>query len=195
MGNTNPANQDMTSKIENLDNAEKIFLILLEAYGGEAVPGNLWLQKEMFLIAKNLEPLENFLEFKPHIQGPFSETVKNILENLQFRGYVRKDGRHIELTSEGEELVQYIYDNASEDLVDLIEDIKRFVNDLSKDELLVYIYYSYPEMTEESYELEDIEAKRLDLAKRLYQKEKVSLEKASELAGRPLSEFKREISA
>lgn len=186
---------DLILKVRDLNNAEKIFLILLEADGGKAVPGSIWLQKEMFLIAKNLKPLENYLEFEPHIQGPFSETVKNILENLQFLGYVRKDGGRINLTDKGEHLVRYIYGNASEELIELIEDIKRFVNDLTKDELLVYIYYSYPEMTEESYEIGDIEEKRVDLAKRLYQKDKVSLEKASELAGRPLSEFKREISA
>lgn len=185
----------MRSKIQNLNNAEKIFLILLEADDGEAVPGNLWLQKEMFLVAKNLEPLENYLEFESHIQGPFSESVKNILENLQFRGYVRKENGKIMLTSEGENLVQTIYDNASPELTDLIEDIKEFVNDLSKEELLVYIYYTYPEMAEESYEIEEIEDDREQLAKSLYQKDKVSLEKASELAGRRLSEFKREISA
>lgn len=185
----------MKSKIEQLDNAEKIFLILLEADGGVAVPGNLWLQKEMFLIAKNLEPLENYLKFESHIQGPYSEVVKNILENLQYLGYVIKDGGRIELTDEGQILVQYIYENASEELIELIEDIKQFVNDLSKDELLVYIYYSYPEMTKESYEIDEIEKKRTDLAKSLYKKEKVSIEKASELAGRPLSDFRREISA
>lgn len=187
--------EDLASQVKNLDNAEKIFLILLEADAGEAVPGNLWLQKEMFLIAKNLKPLEEYLEFNPHIQGPFSETVKNKLENLQYRGYVRKEGGRIELTDKGEQIVQFIRQKASEKLIDLIEDVKLFVNDLSKDELLVYIYFSYPEMTAESYELGEIEEKRDEIAKRLYKKEKVSLEKASELAGKPLSEFKREISA
>lgn len=185
----------MKSEVEALDNAEKIFLILLEADGGEAVPGNLWLQKEMFLIAKNLEPLENYLEFEPHLQGPYSEIVKNKLENLQYKGYVRKERGKIQLTEKGEKLVDFIYSNASEQLLNLIEDVKRFVNDLSKEELLVYVYYSYPDMTAESYEIENIESRRKEVAKQLYEKEKVSLEKASELAGQRISDFKREIKA
>lgn len=195
MVDNEPKKEDMASEIDTLDPAEKIFLILLEAEGGKSVPGNLWLQKEMFLVAKNLKPLEQYLEFEPHIQGPFSETVKNLLENLQYRGYVVKDGGDIELTGSSRRLVEFIYRNASEELTNIIEDVKDFVNDLTKDELLVYIYFSYPEMTSESYELEDIEQQRVVLAKKLYQKGKVSLEKASELAGQPLSEFKREISA
>ena len=194
MNNRNLENESMQAEIERLNQAEWIFLILLEADDGEAVPGSIWLQKEMFLIAKNLKPLEEFLEFDPHIQGPFSETVKNMLENLQYRGYVRKDRRKIELTDRGEKVVEVIYENATDELIDLIEDVKNFVNDLSKDELLVYIYFTYPDMTSESFELDEIELKREEVAMNLYKKEKVSLEKASELAGKSFSEFKREIS-
>lgn len=177
---------------KSLDNVEKIFLMLLRAGKNKPIPGNLWLQKEMFMIAKNLQPLENYLEFQPHLQGPYSESVENKLQNLEYKGFVSKRDRNIELTERGKEIVNEFYPSASKELIDLIEDVKNFVNDLTQDELLLYVYYTYG-MASESYELENIEQKREKLAKRLYKKGKVSLEKASELAGLSIFKFKREI--
>jgi len=179
----------------DLKNDEQIFLLLLYADGGSAVPGNLWLQKEVFLIANHLEPLKEHLEYEPHIQGPYSETVKDLLENLQFRGYVRKrkSTGEIYLTEKGSQAASEIYQAADEDLTELVQDMKRFMNDLSKDELLVYIYYTYPGMTTESLEKEDLKHERKEIARQLYEKDKISIGKAAELAGTSVSEFEREV--
>lgn len=185
--------ENKKNNLNDIDDVEKVFLILLEADGGEAIPSNLWLQKEIFMIAKNLKKLEDYLNFQPYNKGPYSETVENILDNLQFKGYVKKENSKIKITHRGKELVKKIYEIADEDLLDLIEDIKRFMNDLTKNELLLYIHETYPEMTAQSVLKEDIEEDRVKLAKNMYRKEKISLEKASELARLSVSSFKSEL--
>lgn len=177
-----------------LNSAEKIFLMLLYSEGGNAVPGNIWLQKELFLIAKNLNSLEDYLKYEPHIQGPYSEEVANMLDNLQLEGLVnKKDSGEIVLTDGGEDSAEKLYKGSDEEIISLITDMKDFANDLSKDELLLYIYQTYPEMTPNSYEIDDLMPRKLQIAEKLYSKGKVSLEKAADLADLSIQEFKSEI--
>jgi uncharacterized protein YwgA len=179
----------------NLEPAEKIFLMLLYSDGGEAIPGNIWLQKEMFLIAKNLESLEEYLQYGPHIQGPYSEEVENMMENLQLEGLItKKDNGDILLTGEGEKVASSLYEGSEDEIISLIEDMKDFANDLTKDELLLYVYQTYPDMTPNSYEMDNLMPRKLHLAKKLYTKDKVSVEKASSLADLSIKDFKSEIS-
>jgi len=175
---------------DDLNNAEKIFLLLLSENNKEPIQGNLWIQKEVFLLSKNLKPLEDYLDYEAHLQGPFSESVKNIVDNLQYLGLVKKINGKIKLTKKGDDIASKFKEGASKEIIDLIQDIKSFMNELSKEELLLYVYFTYPEMTEESVEFEDIKSKREKIALDLYHKGKVSLEKAAELSGLSLSEFR-----
>ncbi|WP_248517986.1 UPF0175 family protein [Salinarchaeum laminariae] len=175
---------------DDLDQVDKLYLLLLDANGGEAVPGDLWIQKEMFLLAKNLPKLEDALEFEPYLRGPFSETVEGIHDKLEIYGLVQRTRHGVSLTSKGEQLMGDFYADVPDHIPALIGDIKDFANDLSKEELLVYVYYSYPDMTKNSMEKSDLEHKRERVARHLYDRGKVSIEKASELADMPISEFR-----
>ncbi|SEK86484.1 UPF0175 family protein [Haloferax larsenii] len=177
-----------------LNAAERIFLLLLKVQDREPVPGNLFAQKEAFLIAKNLGPLEEYFDFDPHLQGPYSEVVESTIDDLRFRGYVGKSGKEIELTQKGNAIAEDIIDQADSDVFSLVEDVKNLANDLTKDELLVYIYYTYPQMTTKSWEKSDLEPKRREIAAKLYNKSKVSLSKGADLAGMDLIDFRRYIS-
>jgi predicted HTH domain antitoxin len=180
---------------DDLDQVDKLYLLLLHANGGEAVPGDLWIQKELFLLAKNLPKLEEALEFEPYLRGPFSETVEGIHDKLEVYGLVQRSHQGVSLTDKGERLVENFYDDVPDHIREVVVDIKTFANDLSKDELLVYIYYSYPDMTKNSMEKADLEDKRKRVARHLYDRGKVSIEKASELAGISISEFRGAVSA
>lgn len=70
-----------------------------------------------------------------------------------------------------------------------IDDFKEFLNDLSVDDLLLFVYVTYPEYTHESARLHDILQKRAPLSASLYRKGKVSLEKAAFLAGMNLESY------
>lgn len=172
-----------------------MFLLLLDAEGGKAVPGNLWLQKELFLIGKNLQPLEDYLSFEPHLQGPYSDVVEDITESLEYTGLVKKSKGDISLTDRGQKVAEILRQSADDYLLDLIFDVKRLANDLSKDELLVYVYYTYPGMTDESVVKPDVEEKREDIAQNLYHNGKVSIEKAAQLAGTEMVEFAQRVRA
>lgn len=178
---------------EELNNAEKILLLLLSADRAKTIPGNLWLQKEAFLIADSLSPLKEYFNFEAHLQGPFSETVNNMAEDLQYLGLLERDRKGLRLTEKGEELANLVERGSDEEILDLIEESKSKLNDLSKDELLVYIYYTHPEMTTESLEKEGLEPKRASVAKTLYQRGKVDAAKGAELAGIPLDSFQNQV--
>jgi len=170
---------------------QAFLILLLGSRNGEPVKGKTWLQKEMFLITKNTG-LKEEVYFEPHFYGPYSETIDTELENLEILGLAAENGE-IRLTGKGKEVYANLLKIASHEKLGLIGEIKEELNDLDEDELLAYIYFSYPETTKEAARFENIKRKRVKLAVRLYAKEKVSLGKASEIAGMNIKAFMDEI--
>lgn len=179
--------QDITK--EDLNNAEKTALLLAGLQNQKPIPGNLWFQKELFEVAQEVPSLSEYFDFEAHLQGPFSETVNNIVEDLQYMGLVDKDRHGIKLTRRGSELYNEIRDGSNDRYLEILRNKKDKLNDLTKDEVLVYVYYRHPDMTTQSLEKEDIEEKREIIAKRLYDKGKVDLETAATIAGVSKDEF------
>ncbi len=176
----------MNEEIE-LSPSQAFMILLAGARNEEHIKGKTWLQKEMFLIAKNTM-LKEVLDFEPHLYGPYSETVDVELENLEVMGLLEENG-NIQLTEEGRKYYKKISEKASRQILDLISEIKEELNDLSKDELLAYIYFGFPETTEEAVRLEKIMKNRVKLAIRLYKKGKVSIGKAADIADMDVKSF------
>jgi uncharacterized protein YwgA len=170
-----------------LSPVQAFLILLVGSRNSEPVKGKTWLQKEMFLITKNTS-LKNELYFEPHFYGPYSETVEVELENLAILELIKADGE-IRLTHKGEEAYSDLLKVVSREKLELIEEVKEELNDLSEDELLAYIYFSFPETTKEAVRFENIKKKRIKLALNLYEKGKVSLGKASEIAGMSTKSF------
>lgn len=178
---------------DQLDNAEKILLLVIGSDHNKAVPGNLWIQKETFEISQEIPPLQEFFDFEPHLQGPFSETVNNIIEDLQYLGLVERNRKGIELSEAGEGVYEDVRSGSDSTIIETIERKKALLNNLSKDELLVYIYFRHPEMTTESLELDHLQEKRVSVAKKLYERNKVNLETAAQLAGEEEEGFRSQL--
>lgn len=172
---------------EYLSVTQKIAILLLGANLFEPIRGKLWFQKELFLVAKNIPHLEEETDFEEDLLGPYSETADDELKQLQIEGIV--DKRKLRLTPFGIKLAKLLELKASKNLLQLVSDIKSFLNNLTKDELLGFMYFSYPEMRTESVEFERIKENRRPIAIRLYEKGKVSLGKAAEIAGLSQEEF------
>jgi len=170
-----------------LSPVQAFLILLLGSRNYEPVKGKTWLQKEMFLIAKNTT-LKEVVLFEPHFYGPYSETIEVELENLAILGLIVGDGE-IRLTDKGEGAYSDLLKVVSREKLELIEGVKEELNDLSEDELLAYIYFSFPETTREAVRFENIKKKRVKLALNLYEKGKVSLGKASEIAGMSTKRF------
>lgn len=70
-----------------------------------------------------------------------------------------------------------------------IADFKRFIDNLTNDEILLFIYASYPDFIIESTEYRRIMKSRVKNAVSIYEKGIVSLEKAAFLAGVNIETF------
>lgn len=171
------------------DIVKKYSLLLLNAIDNEPIKGKTRFMKELFLISKNILELEEITDFEADNYGPSSDYVSNVLEDLEVVKLLNKiNGRYM-LTDSGKEIVDTIKKDISENEVDMIEDMKRLCNNLNTDEILALVYYTYPEMTIESLVKDKIESKREKIALSLLKKGKVSIGKASEIAGFPMNSF------
>lgn len=175
-----------------LNDVQKVVLALLYSKDSEPIKGATWFQKEMFLISKNFPDLEEDLSFDAYLFGPDSEVAEDELSELKKMGLAKMDGNKITLTKEGQEVAKIIYfeDKRKKEIIDRFKD---FLNDLSLDELLAFIYFSYNEMTQESTVFQEIKAKRISLAIALLKKGKVTTQKASEIAGLPIEQLLKKL--
>jgi predicted HTH domain antitoxin len=187
--------RESSNLADSLDILQCYILAILGARNKEPVRERLWLQKEVFLIANTNRKLADASGFAPHLQGPFSESVEAALADLKSLGLVSYDeyGGQIQLTRAGEGEYERLAEDMPSKVKDQVEDIKDSFNDLTENELLVFIYYSYPEMTAESVLIRKAQENRIPCAASLYRKGKVSLEKAAEIAGMNLLDFRTRV--
>ena len=164
-------------------------LHLLHAGGNSAVRGDVLFQKELFLIGDYIEEVGDDADFTPHIFGPYSEPAEVALDELVSLGLVRRSEGGYTLTPDGVRVWEKVRSVFPDDESGAIDDFKAFLNDLSVDEALLFIYVTYPEYTRESARLRDILRRRAPLSVSLYRRGKVSLEKAAFLAGMNIESY------
>jgi len=164
-------------------------LHLLHAGGNSAVRGDVLFQKELFLIGDYIERIGDDADFVPHIFGPYSEAAEVALGELVSLGLVRRSEGGYTLTPDGVRVWEKVRSVFPDDESGAIDDFKVFLNDLSVDEVLLFIYITYPEYTRESARLRDILRRRVPLSVSLYRRGKVSLEKAAFLAGMNIESY------
>ena len=87
---------------------------------------------------------------------------------------------------------EIINKNTSDNEKEMIEDFKDTLNDLTGEELLGFIYFTFPEMIKESIKIQKIKPNRKNIALRLYAKSKISFGKALEIAGINIDDFIKE---
>lgn len=187
--------QKSNSEIGEYSVEEKYFFLLLYAPTdkdnyGVAVRGSLLLQKEMFLVSKELAELR-ILKFDEDMLGPFSsslEAIQNQYTNSQFVEQRYEQGP-IKLTDKGMTLAKRFWKFASQNVTQTIRQVKIFLGGLKKWEVISFIYSKYPETTTNSEILEEFNQNRLDSAIQMYKKEKVPIDTAAMIAGLSLNDF------
>lgn len=182
---------DPDKVLNTLTNLQKVSILLLAAKDFEPIKGKLWFQKELFLLSKNSQNLEKEANFEADFMGPYSESADVSLEQLMLSGIAEKEenSNAIRLTPLGRAISKQIQKSVNQEKIELFDDFKNFLNNLSQEELLGFIYFSYPEMKLESLKFEGILPKRKFIALSLFKKHKISLEKASEIAGISVEKF------
>jgi predicted HTH domain antitoxin len=163
----------------------QLYVILLLGIGEyKPVKGRLWYQKEMYFVSNIIEVLRKSLEFEPYFIGPHSRDLEEALDQLKFYDMIQYNKNEIELTDFGKEVFGFIKNKTIDKEINAIDEIKGLFNDMSNDELLVFVYTSVDKsLITESLEYERVMRKRVPLAVNLYKKGKVSLGKAAEIAG------------
>jgi uncharacterized protein YwgA len=186
----------INEKIAQLNEVDRFILLLLGAKSAEPVPGPIHFQKEMFLLSNLFPNLGDNTDYEPYLLGPYSDIVANEAEQLKMSGLVNAEPARISLTKDGKQAYDLLLKASPEGEIKKIEEFKDFLNDLSKDELLAFIYFSYPsleELEKESAEYKDLLPKRKKLAISLYKKGKISAQKSAQIAGETLESFLKEL--
>jgi len=183
-------------KTGQLNHVDRFILLLLGAKNSEPVPGPVHLQKEMYLLQNLFPKLAAETDYDPYFLGPHSEIVADEAEQLALSGLIRAEPGKLELTSDGKKTVDILKKASSKTEIQKIEEFKEFLNDLTRDELLAFTYFSYPareELEKESTEHRDLLPRRRSLAVSMYRKDKISAQKAAEMAGEHLEDFLEEL--
>jgi predicted HTH domain antitoxin len=188
-------NDQFQDNISTFRPEEKYVLMLLYAPDkngkfGASIRGNLWLQKEMFLLSKNLDELQE-LYFDDHVYGPYSPTVQAIQRQFVNSDIISQpiEQGTIVPTQKGKDIAEKIWRNSVEQIKEIVTGVKQLLNDLTSREVIGLIYTSYPETTDNSDVVEQYNKTRLDSAISLFRKKKVSLEKAAQIGDKTLEEF------
>jgi hypothetical protein len=174
-----------------LNEVDEYILALLASSHGTPLPGKLHLQKEMFLLQRAFPDLRDQLDFEPYFLGPHSFIVDDEATELAQSEYVQMDDRGLSLAPRGRAIADKVLESLPRERLQRIAEYKDLLNDLPNDELLAFIYFGFPstEVEHESAEYRRILPRRLDLARALFRKGKVSAERAAEIGGVSLEDF------
>jgi hypothetical protein len=186
-------NQELRKTVlSSLTNDQGYTILLLGAIEFEPVKGKLWYQKEMFFVSRDIEPLKTTLDFEPYFIGPHSKRLEEVLNQLEFYHVIQFDRNKIQLTNFGKEIFEEIKNKRPKDELDFLSEIKKLLNDLTNDELLLFVYSSIdPIFITESVEYKRVMQNKENIAINLYKKEKITLAKSAELAKTTIEDMMR----
>lgn len=189
--------EEMLDNLKN-DQSKQYILFLLNTVNNSGI-NKTKIMKELFFISKNVPSLEDDFAFEKDNYGPNSEKVNILLEEMSQVGLIESKSRgnrnnksfNYSIGKYGKKFL----DNETENKIDLelVRDMSKLFEGLTGDETLALTYFNYPEMTEESLVKNEIWNKRERLAFNLYNKNKISASKASEIAGIPLKSFLKKL--
>ena len=173
----------------DLNDEEKIVLYSIGALGSRPLKSKVKIQKLLYLFSTIFPDFGELLEYEPHLLGPYSEIVDNVLEDLLTLELVQKKGNSYTLTSTGQDIFNSII--PKKEMTEVMDDFKEFLHDLPDTEVLTFIYAFYPDYMSESAKWDELKPKRIKVAISLLKKEKISFSKASELAQMNPVDFER----
>jgi uncharacterized protein YwgA len=141
-------------KPSELTNEEWI-LAILHANNQKPIFGKLMLVKQVFLVAKEIEPsLERRLNFFPYDLGPYSKVLAEAVDTLVKNGLIEVQGSGgdyiFTLTTKGKEIAESASQRMSQENRELLERKRRAWDQLGYRGIVRLVYTRYPEYTGKS---------------------------------------------
>ena len=156
-------------------------IILLAYAKNEPIKDKNKLEKMMFLLFDKIDIIKEQHSYDADNYGVHSEIIEEKLQGLEQLGIVSRNSKEITITEAGKKVAKNIIKNEDIHVLRMIEEYKIFCNDLSSKELSAYVYLSYPDMTQESAEYENIKPTIESHIFSLIKKQKISAQRAAEL--------------
>ena len=188
------------TKLADFSTTERAILLALHEVKARPSPtletDHLWVQKVSFLFRKLLESIHPeegpaSVGYIAYDLGPYSEEVEGALLALLKDKLIRlDDDKRFHLTSRGTEIAEEL-EASKPKATSALRSIVEVVELLNTNELILYVYATNPEWAKES-KIKGIlqnRSARFNLARKLYAAQKVSVERAAEVAGLPIRDF------
>jgi len=173
---------------EEFDPLSFIVLEILRSRDNEPIKQKILFQKIAFLSLRNFKKFFQISDFKPHRFGPYSAPLDTSSAQLVELGDIKiNQNGEFEITEEGKEYSDRLHtqleDEESkkmdEELENIINTVKEDFNDFTTDEILAFIYKSFPEYVEPSIKAEELEYEKIFL--KMYEEGKIGVSKIAEL--------------
>jgi len=171
---------------QDYTNIEKAILTLLYLYNDKVDVYRL--HKMVFLASLDIPELREELEPRPTMYKDifFDENIAEAIESLKFDGLIEGD-TSLQLSSKGRGVALRFLPSGKEE--DIYNEIIDLFKDTTDDEILAIFYYKLYNQIKILKPLKKIESNRKKLALSLYQKGKISIGAASEIAGMNIKDF------
>ncbi len=157
------------------------FIILLVNANDEPINGRFKLQKIMYVLSDSVDEIKEQCSYEATNYGPYSKILDEEVRYLKQIGVLTEDVGKITLTGMGKKIAHELYKNEDEETRYRLNKHKDFLNDMTKNELLTYIYSAHPDMIKESIEYDNLKPHMEKHVMSLLKKHKISSERAAEL--------------
>ena len=173
---------------EEFDPLSFIVLEILRSRDNEPIKQKILFQKIAFLSLRNFKKWFQIADFKAHRFGPYSAPLDTTSAQLvELRDIVINPKGELEITEDGREYSDRLHtqfeDKESKkmdkELEKIISNVKEDFNDFTTNEILAFIYKSFPRYIEPSIKAEELEYEKLFL--KMYEEGKIGISKIAEL--------------
>ena len=166
--------------------------------GNDVIRGRTWLQKMMYAGSKDHRELD--YGFVPHSHGMYSKSLACIVDSLETQGLVCTEKAEeiarspIHLTGAGRAAADGAT-GCNPDVLETLRSVKTTLNPLDYRELVVLMYFEYPEMLEKASRRDKYEDWREDAALSMASKEKISFSLGAAISGLDREAFRARLEA
>ena len=164
------------------DSMEGTERMVLYAIGSGGIPINslVNLQKVIFLCCRSLpEILGESFRFEAHKKGPYCSDIDETVLDLSSSGLL--NSKDLTLSVRGEDIYEVVSEGVREPLKSTIDYWKEFQQGLTEEELLTFVYSTYPDTVRNSEVIDKIKRNLRKNTVSLVAKDKISVGRGSEM--------------